>query len=377
MKVVKFWAPVFIAILVLFICSAGCGGPTEPETRSVLSIDGYGAMYLGSGVTAEIGGRKYLFVNFNTEGSEPHVIPGILVLDIENPSNPKEVSYLQAPEEILYIASLAISGTTLYVCAADFLWIINVSEPAQLEEISMFADIQPLRMAISGDYAYVNDGNRQISVVDLTDLANIRIVGSLKMISPSGLLLSIRGSVLYAKTSQELHIIDISEPDIPKEINTFTVTFENDSGVGSYYYLRQFTLFDEYAYVILSSESEEAIAVLDISNPATPREISRFEPETSLFGANLFISRDRFYLITMGFDPVSKARPDLLQVYDLSMPTEPVLLDSYYLADYKEYFTTPYDSFISGYGLIDGYLYRFIGNAPNDPVIVTIELPDK
>ena len=369
--------PVLISILVLIVVITGCGGPATPEPGAVLTIDGYGARYIGSGVTGEIDGHDYLFVKLNTEGSEPHVIPGILALDIDDPANPKEVGYLQAPPETLYIASLAISGTTLYVCASDFLWVVDVSRPSQPERITTFKDIRPLRMAISGDYAYVNDGNRQITVVDITEPHDLRVVGSLPMVSPKRLAFDLNGSVLYIATSQELHVIDISEPATPQVVNTFTATFEDDSGEASACYLRQFTLSDGYAYVILAGEENlETIAVLDLSNPVAPRETARFESGTTLFAADLFVSGDRMYIITR-FSSVAGIRTPrhLLQVYDLSVPDNPALFGSYDLPVHEEYFTTLYGGWVSGYRLVGRHLYCFIGSDPNAPVIATIKLP--
>jgi hypothetical protein len=365
---------IFLALISVF---AGCRGPTSPEQNDgILTIDGYGAMYIGSGVTGEIDGHDYLFVNLNTEGSEPHVIPGILVLDIENPANPKELSHLQAPEETLFIASLAISGTTLYVCASDFLWTVDVSRPAQPETIGTFTGVKALRMAISGNYAYVNDGNRQITVVDITEPAELRIVGGLELASRSGIILGTYGSVLYVKTSQKLHIIDITSPDTPREINTFTATIKDKSGGEATCYLMQFSISDHYAYTILRSEEGEAIAVLDLSDPFTPREITRFELKSRLLGGSLFVSGDRGYIVSMVFSPGKRTNQDMLQALDLSEPDNPKLLDSYYLPGIEEYFSTVYGGYISGYGLVNGFLYRFIGNAPNDPVIVAIDLPN-
>ena len=67
---------------------------------------------------------------------------------------------------------------------------------------------------------------------------------------------------------------------------------------------------------------------------------------------------------------------DMLQILDLSEPDNPSLLDSYYLPGIEEYFSTVYSGYISGYRLVDGFLYRFIGNAPHAPVIVAIDLSD-
>jgi hypothetical protein len=355
--------PVLVSILSLILVTIGCGPPTSPEKEYILTVDGYGAMYIGSGTTGKIDGHDYLFVNLNTEGSEPHVIPGILVLDVENPARPKEIGYLQAPEDMLYISSLAFYGTTLYVCSSDYLWMVDVSEPAHPEGIS--------------NYAYVNDGNRQITVVDVTDPVNLRIVGSFQLESLSGISLGVHDSVLYAKTSQELHIIDISHPSAPREVDTFTATFENIAGTELAFHLRQFTLSGDYACVILAAEEqEEAIAVLDLSEPTAPRELSRIKPETDLFGANLFVSGDRMFLYTRDIGHITSQHRDNLYVYDLSVPDRPELLNSHRYKEPQEYLAEPIDGFFFGANWVNGYLYRFIGNAPNAPFIITNKLPD-
>ena len=68
-------------------------------------------------VIGNIAGKDYLFVGVNPSDPETLTnksLPGILIFDIQNPVDPKEISYLSAPEGIQNINDLKLAGNLLY-----------------------------------------------------------------------------------------------------------------------------------------------------------------------------------------------------------------------------------------------------------------------
>jgi hypothetical protein len=84
-------------------------------------IDESSATSAGPAVSGEIGGKRYLFVPVGTQNSDVYAPPGILILNIEDPTHPVKVAYIQSPEGIRYLGTPAFSGTVLYV-PADMNW---------------------------------------------------------------------------------------------------------------------------------------------------------------------------------------------------------------------------------------------------------------
>jgi uncharacterized secreted protein with C-terminal beta-propeller domain len=90
------------------------------------------------------------------------------VIDVSNPSSPREVGFYDTPEAA---EDVAVSGTYAYVAdGVAGLRVIDVSNPSSPREVGFYdtpgyAD----GVAVSGTYAYVADGVAGLRVIDVSN----------------------------------------------------------------------------------------------------------------------------------------------------------------------------------------------------------------
>lgn len=128
----------------------------------------------------------------------------------------------------------------------------------------------------------------------------------------------------------------------------------------------------EYAYVTLSTEGRMAIGALDISEPASPREIAFFRMKDRDYHGPMFISGEQIYILTMKSSGLD--RRTRLEVIDVSNPAEPAENGFGIMPDSWSFFPDSHGGSHQTFGLINDCLYWFIGDSPNLPVIEIIDL---
>ena len=345
-------------------------------------IEETGATDIGHGVYGEIGGRKYLFLEINTQGSNPLAAPQLLILDVQNPSQPIKIASLKATDNTRWLWNSALSGTTLYVNADNFLWLIDVSNPAAPKELSKLNNIQPINLAVSGNHAYINDNNQRISVADVSDPVHPRFIGDLALSSSSGIGLNIIGHYLLAKTIETLYVIDISSPDSLKIINNFSFGADTISNgpptpeAKPTYILGQ-AISGKYTFLVLGNGGKNRLSILDISDPTNPKQISQLDLSSQNARSPIFVSGQRVYLFSEQLNPNLKVRDrfiEMIVAVDISDPANPVSLGSCALPGSSQIFPTLYSGSSETANVVGNYLYWFLGNPPNHPVIEIINL---
>jgi hypothetical protein len=351
--------------------------PIELTVSGEYRIEEAGATYTGNGVTGEINGREYLFVGINTAGAEVPASPGILVLDIQDKTSPQKVAYLSTSDDTRYIRGSTLYGTVLYASIDGSLWVIDVSNPASPRELSRLPGLGINQMIVSGKYAFINDGNHDIVTLDLSDPAYPERIGSLPLSSTTSIQLDIYGDYLIAEANNILYTIDVSSPsslEIVGEHSFRAPIDEATPGITYPYHIRGTEIAGEYAYVALSAEGKDAIGVLDISEPASPREIAFFRLKDLDFHGTMFVLGERVYMLTRkssGLDWRTR-----LEIIDVSNPSEPTERGFGIMPDFWSFFPDSYGGSHQTFGLIGDYLYWFIGDSPNLPVIEILDLPE-
>ncbi len=140
------------------------------------------------------------------------------------------------------------------------------------------AMVRPGKIYYKADYMYINEYQKGIHIIDLSDLSNPVQTAFIEI--PGNVDMAIRNNVLYADSYIDLVLIDISDPSAPEEINRLEKIFEyvippydyqypldeidQEKGVITHYELKEITreihhnpypwpMFYEYA--LLSSDS--------------------------------------------------------------------------------------------------------------------------
>jgi hypothetical protein len=349
--------------------------PIELTVLGEYRVEEAGATYTGNGVTGEINGREYLFVEINTPGAEVPASPGILVLDIQDKTSPRKVAYLSTNDDTRYIRAASLYGTVLYVSIDDSLWIIDVSEPASPRELSRLSGLSTNQMIISGEYAFINDGNNNIVTLDLSNPAYPERVGKLPLSSTTSIQMDIYSHYLFAEANDILYTIDVSSPpslEIVGEYSFRAPLDDSTPGIAYPYHIMGTEIEGEYAYVTLSTEGRLAIGILDISEPASPREITFFRLKDRYYHGPMFISGEQIYILTMKSSGLD--RRTRLEIIDISNPAEPTEKGFGIMPDSWSFFSDSHGGSHQTFGLINDCLYWFIGDSPNLPVIEIINL---
>jgi len=220
------------------------------------------------------------------------------VIDISDPTAPVIVNSLSISltgELIAYDGHLFMAGQGIKI--------YNLDDPVNPVEVG-YIDAPATRFRIQGNYLYCISAGfmSKFSIVDISDYSNPQILYSEFL---SGSCISVEGNYVFIKTSDELSegalvIFDVSNPayafatsdytDIPtifadvKDQKVFLVN--NDGlfvldvqdayhpqlvtefdGIGT---LNSLAVFGDYAYAARSSSFEAGVYLLDISNPENP-----------------------------------------------------------------------------------------------------------
>ena len=328
-----------------------------------------GAHYVGARTTGTINDKEYLFAPVNTRGSNPPAPAGLLILDITNKLKPERVSFTSVSGDLQYFRDCCtLYETTLYLSTSDYLWILDVSDPANPQELAQIPGMADNRIIIPGNYAIANDGNHDIVALDISNPAHPEKLASLPLAAPSGMNLHLHNGYLYTEVKDVLYTIDISDPSSLEIINEYPFSS----------HVAEIDFSGDYAYVGLDTVSSPGIAgssellVLDISDPAGPEPVGSLEYKNQWIQGPIYISGDLLYTFikrTDGFD-----RTTNLIVIDISEPVSPKRSELGVLPDFHDFFEYSYSSGILSYYFIDDYLYWFISNSPNQPVIEIFDL---
>ena len=242
--------------------------------------------------------------------------------------------------------SIAVSGNYAYVLdrGIEDLKVIDISNPSSPSlQGSLGIGSFPTSVAVSGNYAYVVDaGSKDLKVIDISNPSLPSLQGSLGLgLFPNSIAVSGNFAYVVDELSADLKVIDISNPSLP--------SLQSSLGIGSD--PRYVVVSGNYAYVVDSGS--EDLKVIDISNPSLP----------SLQGSlgigsvpsSIAVSGNYAYIVDWGTDD--------LKVIDVSNPSSPSLQGSLGIGSF------PLDVTVSG-----NYAY-VVDRESADLKVIDISIP--
>lgn len=173
---------------------------------------------IGPVIAGKINGRDYLFVAISKSNKYTFMKPDILILDLNNPAKPERLAQLEGPYDT-DIDKFTLNGSVLYACTRGSLAIIDVANPAAPREMARLDDIKAYDIAISGHYAYIYEEANRIAVADISNLENPQIIGPLPFQAQQSRELLISNSRFFWRSGEGIHIMDISDPASPIELS--------------------------------------------------------------------------------------------------------------------------------------------------------------
>jgi hypothetical protein len=199
---------------------------------------------------------------------------GIRIFDTSDPANPIEQSLYRISENPFELSDFTADSTTLYLLRTDSLLLIDTSDPAAPVEISDTDFNGSLNsMAFDGSYLYMTSHSELLHVLDISDPQNPREISAgfdgletlLSQYEPFVSLhmdeIVVINGFAYVEcvgavgdgTWSDLCVIDVREPASPKFVNVY-----NFSGA-----LRDLVAANGYIYVL----TEGGLVVLDPADP--------------------------------------------------------------------------------------------------------------
>ena len=211
------------------------------------------------------------------------------IVDVSDPANPVHkgsiqdgggvAPFLNSPQGVF------VSGNYAYVASSgsNALEIVDVSDPANPVHKGSIQDgggvtpflSSPYNVFVSGNYAYVaSSGSNALEIVDVSDPANPVHKGSLEdgggnltpcLGIPHGVFVSGNYTFVASSGDDALEIVDVSDPATPFHI----IRVDDGSGAAPYLNGSQSVyIYGNYAYVV--SLSSNALEIVDVTNPAIP-----------------------------------------------------------------------------------------------------------
>lgn len=196
----------------------------------------------------------------------------LVVLDVSDPLNPRCLSRTDTNRRV---DGLALAGPRAFL-AAEGLIVMDISDPRNPRELSRYEiDSMATDIKLEGNYAF------------LTAVHN-------------GLL-----------------IFDVSNPEQPQLVSQ--MTFPDAAVESAWVTVTAIDFVDQYAYVLVKGDYPYFIAILDVSDPAAPKVVRRFVPESELNPWDIVVHGQYAYL---------NGGLQYIDIVDVSDPLAPRLVGS-------------------------------------------------
>jgi hypothetical protein len=255
----------------------------------------------------------------------------IHILDISNPETPTEIGLVEgvggddlvADQAYIY-ASYSYTG----------LIIVDLAQPTTPLRLDLTVNAE--KMVVAGDRAYLV-GQKELLILDLSNPANPTLLHRYEFeLSLSRLRdVTLVGRYLYLLAANRFSILDVSDPTQPVEVNSYNI------GDGA----ERIFVLDHYAYLVQNCCPQDGLWLLDVSRPEQPLEIGFFEMPVS--NTRRFLRDRQLHLYT----------GSAAQVIDLSDPLNPILIEPSLWSDLP---------MIEFFAIEDHFAYHLQRGLPND-----------
>jgi hypothetical protein len=225
-------------------------------------------------------------------GSASQETHGLYFIDTTNPAEPT----LVADFDLYDLSGVVRQGDLLYALSyAGNLHVLDVTDvrkPKYLGFTALFYN--SWRMIVVGDYGYVADNLKGLTVVDLSDPIDPVLVKTVKGQGGVQDIWHANGYIYAAVGSPGVEVFDLSDPTLPVSVGTIDI---GPSVVGV-----------SVSNDLLWATNNEAAAVFSLKDPAKP-ELIGYE-ETSDWALNAFADGDIAYISDWDWVHVMKVYPD-------------------------------------------------------------------
>lgn len=242
--------------------------------------------------------------------------PCLAILGISDPTSPRVVGKTEPLSVRFYIDDIAVAESGRYAYIVDIqrgISIVDVSEPTNPRLAAMYSNPipEPSHAVISDTKMYVVGGEQSyLRILDISTPVSPTLVGSCD--TPTGDNYGPRdvyvdeGTAYVAVGWDGLRIVDIQYPGDPREVGQYRIDGEATADV---------CVRDDIAYVVGEKDDDGWLTMLDVSDPANPQEIGRYEDWEHHDPRSIALSGDYAY--------VASGIQGGLRIVDISNPSSP------------------------------------------------------
>jgi hypothetical protein len=270
----------------------GAGGPvsTAPPAASLLPAN---LPLMEANGVAVVGNTAYLTDN-----------AGLHLLDIANPTAPKETGFYPAESA----AGLMVDGYIAYLLSGGQLHLVDVSNPAAPQQLGLYPlPGAPAYLTVAGQTVYLGAGQAGLVILDVSNPAAPRELG---LIAGDTSKVAVLGQTVYTIDGVDaLRIFDVSNPTQPHLLGAFRPgDVITDLTVAP-------SPADPSTPLAYLGTLGQGVRIVDVSNPAGPRDLGAYPSQGSVF--SLALAENRLY-VANGWGASG------LSVVDISNPALPV-----------------------------------------------------
>jgi len=306
---------------------------------------------------------------------------GLSIIDIANPFNPQEKSFIERPNNIwdfeiqgdyLYIANCSsglriynisesddpveiggyedgiwyqeveIAETLAYMPFYDSLLVLDISDPSDLQvegrwltgrNFSKIKLREPYLFALDYTFVYPNGSYGYLSIFDISDPGNISLVSE-TLLHQGPKAIKLQGNYAFIISENETYSFDISDPQQPIMLDIIDFIGGEDISIN-----------DDLMYLV---DGWDDFIVLDISEPANLSALSNCFIQGHGYGA----AADSNYVYIAARHYENGNMTGGLRIYDVTSPVNPVEIS---------YLNKPYGSYsvyIQGDRAYEAVIYR-------------------
>ncbi len=270
---------------------------------------------------------SYIFLN--------EINKGIHVIDNSNPSQPKNISFIEMPGNV----DLAVKGSRLYADLYSDLITLDITNSQQVGLVKVSPNVFPHRTYSNGFVADTNrlivDWNRKDTVVEISCSNNISfpwftrtdamLFSSFSPAASNAATTGINGSMarfalkndyLYTVSNSDLKVFGLQNPDAPQQLQTVSVGW----GIETIY------PFKDQLFI----GSNTGMFIYSIQNPAVPVRTGSF---AHALACDPVIADDTHAYVTLRSGTNCRATINQLDVIDINNLQSPFLIKSYALTN--------------------------------------------
>ncbi|MFY7840245.1 MAG: LVIVD repeat-containing protein [Lacibacter sp.] len=269
---------------------------------------------------------SYIFLN--------EINKGIHVIDNSNPSQPKNLSFIEMPGNV----DLAMKGNRLYADLYNDLITLDITNPTQVSVAKITTKVFPHRMYTSGFVADTNlvivDWNTKDTSVEIgcsgtpmfgwfdrsamllssfasggTNTATVGINGSMARFA-------LKNEYLYTVSTTDLKVFGLQNPDAPQQLNTVQLGWGIE------------TIFPFKDHLFIGSNT--GMFIYSLQNPSAPVKKGAF---AHVLACDPVIADDTHAYVTLRSGNNCRAVINQLDVLDIANLQSPSLLKTYQLTN--------------------------------------------